>query len=188
MQSPRALHFTADGVCLEGWLGGLRTRADGGLARLELVPGALRKKEGWQWHRLLRAHVLHVIAAACDIAMTTVLVGEDCAAIFAPLPQVEADRQLRGWLAAWHTGMQQPLPVALKTAVTWLQTASDDKARTAYEGGVNQTGEVARSASLARQYPDYDALTASGDFADWSECLYRPLLDHEPECSEESPA
>jgi exodeoxyribonuclease V gamma subunit len=76
--------------------------------------------------------------------------------------------------------MQAPLPVALKTSLAWLQEENDDKARGVYEGGYNLTGEVVGSASLARQFPDYAALTADGRFPAWSECLYGPLLASHP--------
>ena len=41
------------------------------------------------------------------------------------------------------------------------------------------TGEVQQSASLARQYPDFDALLRDGQFAHWGAVLYQSLLDAE---------
>ncbi|MGQ7814456.1 exodeoxyribonuclease V subunit gamma [Metapseudomonas furukawaii] len=180
LESPVRLSFAASGVQLEGWLGGLRRKADGSLARLELLPGGLAKEKGWKWHRLLRPYVLHVIAAACGAPITTLLVGEDQSLAFEPLSQESAGKQLTAWLEAWTSGMQAPLPVALKTSLAWLQEENDDKARGVYEGGYNLTGEVVGSASLARQFPDYAALTADGHFPAWSECLYGPLLASHP--------
>jgi exodeoxyribonuclease V gamma subunit len=104
---------------------------------------------------------LHVIAAACDAPISTLLVGEDQALVF------------------------EPLPVALKTSLAWLQEENDDKARAVYEGGYNLSGEVAGSASLARQFPYYAALTADRQFPVWSERLYRPLLQSQPIALEE---
>nr|WP_017518990.1 exodeoxyribonuclease V subunit gamma [Pseudomonas nitroreducens] len=63
LESPQQLSFKLGEVQLDGWLGGLRKKADGGLARLELSPGALAKEKTWKWHRLLRPYVLHVVAA-----------------------------------------------------------------------------------------------------------------------------
>lgn len=188
VESPLALNFLAESVRLEGWLSGLRQRADGGLARLELLPGTLAKDGAWKWHRLLRAHVLHVLAAACGTPITTLLVGEDRTLAFDPPSPDMAGEQLAAWLAAWTVGMRMPLPVALKTSLAWLQEANDDKARAVYEGGYNQAGEVASSASLARQFPDYAALSADGGFARWSESLYRPLLNSAPRALEEGQA
>ena len=173
---------------LDGWLAGLRQKTDGGLARLELLPGALHKDKSWKWHRLLRPYALHVIAAACGVPLTTLLVGEDRSLAFEPLPTKHAVRVLTTWLEAWNSGMQTPLPVALKTSLAWLQDNNEDKARSVYEGGYNLSGEVQGSASLARQFPDYAALTADGQFPAWSERLYQSLLDSNPRALEEDAA
>ncbi len=179
------LAFEASGVHLQGWLNELRCHADGALARLELLPGSLAKSKELKWHRLLRPYVMHVIAAACGIPMTTLLVGEDKSLSFSPVPQEDAADVLTGWLHAWSSGMAAPLPIALKTSVKWLQSQDEDKARTCYEGAVKVTGEVTTSASLARQYPNYSALVADGQFIDLSQQLYRPLLDSQPTVVEE---
>jgi len=186
LDSPRPLHFEHAGVVLDGWLGGLRAGPDGALARIELQPGELRRgKDGWKWHRLLRPWVAHVAAAACGLKLTSLLVGEDVGLSFAPLGREPAERILRQWLAAWCAGLDAPLPVALNTAIAWLDGADEEQAeaaaRQAYEGGYNHGGEAAGSASLARQYPDFAALVADGDFYEWSRDLYHSLLEHKPE-------
>lgn len=71
--------------------------------------------------------------------------------------------------------------MALQTAMVWLDKTDEDKARMKYEGDdFFGFGEVQQNAALARQYPSFDALNASGEFATWSERLYRPLLTHQP--------
>lgn len=190
LESPRPLHFEHAGVELAGWLGGLRSGAGEALARIELQPGGLRRGEkSWKWHRLLRPWVAHVAAAACGLPLTTLLVGEDASLAFAPLEQPDAQKILRPWLAAWRAGLEAPLPVALNTAITWLGNggAEDEtgekaaeEARKTYEGSYTSSGkpngEVHRSASLARQYPNFAVLVADGDFYEWSRELYWPLL------------
>ena len=179
--SPRPLRFVHAGVALDGWLGGLRSRGDDGeLARIELQPGDLGKDKSWKWHRLLRPWVAHVAAGACGLTLTTLLVGEDVSLRFAPLEPAQAQAILRRWLEGYATGLNAPLPVALKTAIAWLAAGDEDKALKAasetYEGGFQRTGEVGQSASLARQYPDFAVLSADGDFQAWSEDLYQALL------------
>ncbi|MNS86345.1 RecBCD enzyme subunit RecC [compost metagenome] len=78
--------------------------------------------------------------------------------------------------------MRQPLPIAVKTAFAWLGQTAPDKAtasaRKAYEGdGLTTDGERRESPALARQFADYDALTADETFPDWCDALYRPLLE-----------
>lgn len=188
LQSPRALQFEHAGVELDGWLGGLRTRgADGELARIELQPGALKDKKGkaLKWRRLLGAWVAHVAAAACGLRLTSLLVGEDLSLRLAPVEPERARGILRGWLEGYAAGLNAPLPVALDTAIAWLSAGDEEKAARAacetYEGGYQRTGEVEKSASLARQYPDFAALTADGDFQAWSQDLYQALLQAEIE-------
>ena len=181
LESPRQLPFAHAGVELDGWLGGLRSRADEALARVELQPGELKNKDkSWKWHRLLRPWVAHVAAAACGLQLTSLLDGEDVGLEFEPVARDEARQILQRWLEGWRDGLNAPLPVALHTAIAWLSAEDEDKAaeaaRKAYEGGYRHKGEVENNASLARQYPDFDALTADGEFYAWSQDLYQPLL------------
>ena len=50
------------------------------------------------------------------------------------------------------------------------------KAADVYEGGYKVVGEKARQPSLARQYPDFEALWQDGEFAHWAGVLYQPML------------
>lgn len=181
LESPRQLQFAHAGVELDGWLGGLRSRGEEALARIELQPGELKNKDkSWKWHRLLRPWVAHVAAAACGLELTTLLVGEDVSLEFQPVAQDEAQQILQRWLEGWRDGLNEPLPVVLQTAIAWLSAEDEIKAAKAaseaYEGGYERTGEVENNASLARQYPDFEALTADGEFYAWSQDLYLPLL------------
>ncbi|WP_319781401.1 exodeoxyribonuclease V subunit gamma [Oceanisphaera sp. IT1-181] len=181
LSSPLALQFEQAGIALQGWLGGLYQHGQG-FARLELQPGNLVHKKVPKWHRLLRPLVSQVVAAASGISLTTWLVGEDVTLEFSPLSQDEAQVILGEWLSAWRAGLEAPLPVALQTAMVWLDKTDEAKARTKYEGDdFFGGGECQQNAALARQYPNFDALIANGEFATWSERLYRPLLNHQPQ-------
>jgi exodeoxyribonuclease V gamma subunit len=138
------------------------------------------KDKSLKWHRLLRPWVAHVAAAACGLPLTTLLVGEDVSLEFKPVTREEAQQILQRWLEGWCDGLNMPLPVALNTAIAWLSAEDEDKAAKAacdtYEGGYQRKGEVEQSASLARQYPSFEALTADGEFYQWAHDLYQPLL------------
>jgi exodeoxyribonuclease V gamma subunit len=84
--------------------------------------------------------------------------------------------------------MCRPLPLAAKTAFEWLKAGDAAKARGIFEGGYMQTGEVQTDAYLARAYPDFDALCASGEFAEWAERLLRPLYAAMHAGKEKTPA
>ncbi|XVN13526.1 hypothetical protein QZH47_18100 [Pseudomonas corrugata] len=93
-----------------------------------------------------------------------------------------ARRLLGDLLQAWQSGMRQPLPIVVKTAFAWLGQTDPDKAeaaaRKAYEGdGLTSEGERRESPALARQFADFDALTADETFPDWCDALYRPLFE-----------
>jgi exodeoxyribonuclease V gamma subunit len=167
---------------LEGWLSGLHRRADGGLLFVTTIPNSIGSIKSRKWHRLTRPWVVHLVACASGMALTTALVASDDSLILAPIEEDSALRILGDLLLAWQSGMRQPLPVAVKTAFAWLgQTdplKAEAAARKAYEGdGVTTDGERRESEALARQFADYDALTADETFPDWCDALYRPLLE-----------
>ncbi|MCL7461675.1 exodeoxyribonuclease V subunit gamma [Pseudomonas sp. NW5] len=193
LDSPRPLHWSqrvslgADQgtveLTLDGWLGQLRRNPADALARIELQAGALRHGKDWKWHRLLRPWVLHVLACTCGESLTTLLVGEDVSVQIAALKPEAAKQVLKSWLESYAAGLNAPLPVALKSACAWLGALGkgEDKAASAagkaYDGDEHQGGgERYESASLRRQYPDFAALSADGDFAEWSQTLYQPLI------------
>jgi exodeoxyribonuclease V gamma subunit len=171
LESPKPLHFEQADIRLEDGIGNLRQNDDGHLAFIELSPGTLKNRQ-WKWHRLLPTYVRHVVVAACDVELTSLLVGEDEIARFDPLPVDDARHILNDWLNGWQEGMRRPLPVAYKTA--FAQLAGKDATQT-YDGGFNFDGEASESPTLARVYPDFAALTQDGEFFDWVERLYAPL-------------
>ena len=91
-----------------------------------------------------------------------------------PLAVEQARALLAELLAAWQQGMCRPLPLAAKTAFAYLKAGSD-AARTEYEGGYRQPGEVESDAYLLRVYPDFAALSRDGEFFELAERLLRPL-------------
>jgi exodeoxyribonuclease V gamma subunit len=95
----------------------------------------------------------------------------------APLTLDEAKGYLTDLLGAWHEGMRRPLPLAAKTGFDWLRGGNPFAARKTYEGAYMQTGEVQADPYLARAYPDFAALSASGEFGMLAERLLRPLFD-----------
>ncbi|AVU78007.1 exodeoxyribonuclease V subunit gamma [Pseudomonas rhizophila] len=170
------------GVSVEGWLSGLHQRADGAVLTISAIPNGIGSPKTRKWHRLIRPWVNHLVACANGFSMTTALVASDDSLLLAPFEEPVARRLLGDLLQAWQAGMRQPLPVAVKTAFAWLGQSdpakADAAARKAYEGdGQNSEGERRESPALARQFADFDALTADETFPDWCDALYRPLLE-----------
>lgn len=181
LASALPLNLESQGLRLDGWLSGLHQRADGGLLSVTTIPNSIGAIKARKWHRLTRPWVNHLVACASGWPMTTALVASDDSLLLAPMEQAQALGILGDLLLAWKTGMCQPLPIAVKTAFAWLgQTdplKAEGAARKAYEGdGLTTDGERRESAALARQFKDYDALTADESFPGWCDALYRPLL------------
>lgn len=174
--------FEHNGVQLEGWISGLHRRSDGGLLSVTTIPNSIGSIKTRKWHRLIRPWVNHVVACACGLPLSTGLVASDDTLLLPPLDKTNAQEILGNLLLAWHTGMSQPLPVAVKTAFAWLSQTDPAKAQAAaskaYEGdGLTTDGERRETPALTRQFPDYATLIASEEFEGWCETLYRPLLN-----------
>lgn len=174
----------AGGLRLEDWLIDLR----GGAAaprRLQLVTGALERR----WNKFAQPWVVHLIACAEGLPLTTELFARDGHAELPPLPPEQALGYLDDLAAAWIEGLRRPLPVACATAFGWLEGAAtgqeEKQARAAFESGFASTGEVDRDAALKRAWPDFDTLLTAREaglaepaLAIWAERLYAPLHRH----------
>jgi exodeoxyribonuclease V gamma subunit len=90
----------------------------------------------------------------------------------APLGQEAALYQLRQLVKLWKANLDAPLPVACKTTLAHL--AGND-AREVYDGGFELRGEVESDPCLARLWPEFALLRASGAWPAVAEQLYGPL-------------
>ncbi|CAG8868142.1 RecBCD enzyme subunit RecC [Pseudomonas fluorescens] len=168
---------------LEGWLGRVYQAPDESLLTITTVPNTLSSgRNSLKWHRLIPTWVLHLAACAVGHPLHSALVASDVTLLLAPLPQARAAELLGDLLVARQAAMNAPLPVAAKTAFAWLSQSNPDKAlgaaERAYEGdGQNSFGERSESVALARQFRDFDALSADETFEGWCEALYRPLCE-----------
>ncbi|MDY7567907.1 exodeoxyribonuclease V subunit gamma [Pseudomonas sp. RTC3] len=182
LNSALPVSFAHQQVSLDGWLSGLHKNSSGGLLAVTAIPNAIGSKRTRKWHRLTRPWVIHLVACACGLSLSTALVASDETLLLDPLEKDAAATALNHLLMAWQTGMQRPLPVAVKTAFAWLGQSDEAKAEAAackaYEGdGQTTNGERRESTALARQFPDFAALIGSEEFVGWCDALYRPLFE-----------
>jgi exodeoxyribonuclease V gamma subunit len=181
LSSALPVSFSHNAVELDGWLGGLHRNGKGELLIVSVIPNGIGSKKTRKWHRLIRPWVTHLVACACGLPLSTALVASDETLLLAPLEKEAAATALGDLLTAWQCGMRQPLPVAVKTAFAWLAQPADKAeaaARKAYEGdGQNTDGERRESTALSRQFPDFNALIDSEEFAGWCEALYKPIYE-----------
>jgi len=145
-------------------------------AWLELQPSKLLKdlkKPAARPDKLLGPWIRSLAMAASEQLAHGVLVGRDGVIDISPVSQQEATNTLGILLALWRQGMNAPLPLPPKTALTWLD--NPQAAVTQYEGGYMSRGEVDEPC-LARMFPDFESLAADGRFEQLAEQIYTPLL------------
>lgn len=173
------LRFTGDAVSIDDWLDGVRHAPMDADARtwLELVPSRLQttaKTPELRPEQLIGGWVRSLVSGACGIAAHGVLVGRDATVTITPMEPEAARATLDALLAGWREGMTRPLPVACRTAFAWL---NEKDAALNYEGNGDFMRAECEETCLAREYPDYEALTADGQFEVLAEQLYGPVLN-----------
>jgi exodeoxyribonuclease V gamma subunit len=77
--------------------------------------------------------------------------------------------------------LQQPLPIARKTAFAYLNESelknAFTKAEKVYEGdGFISDGELGEDSYMQRFFPSFEILMSPSTFEAWAEVLYRPML------------
>ena len=174
------------GQRLEDRLGGLRTQADGRRGRVVLESSDLLKNNQYQRHPLIKHWISHLAGHLGGAGLTTVVVGKVGSVTLAPLDPQHAATHMDAILQAWQAARSRPLPLAVKTAFAWIREAPPGAdaaaearaaalARRVYEGDGYIPGERDSSAYLQRAWPDFAALSNSGEFARLAEALLRPL-------------
>jgi len=189
LDAPRqSVRLQAGEVLLEDWMDHLRQGvevsdgnashpAGANTAWLELIPSHLLKKSKTPVARpekLLAPWVLSLAIAASGRSARGILVGREGVVAISPVAQDEAKGTLNMLLALWHKGMNSPLPLPFKTALAWLD--KPDNALAQYEGDYTHDGEMVEPC-LARMFPDFEALTADGQFDMLAQQVYTPLMD-----------
>jgi exodeoxyribonuclease V gamma subunit len=168
-----AVSLAFDGVLLEDWIDRLRTGVDGAAWLMQISSKVLDKRGAPRGDKLLVPWLRQLAAAASGAGVTGYLVARDAVITMPPLGQGQAAAALAGVVAAWRRNLDRPLAVACKSALAELQGGD---ARTTYDGGFEISGEV-QDPSLARLWPDFASLTATGDWPAVAGELYGALVE-----------
>lgn len=166
--------------------------------RQRLVAGKIKDR----CDKLVHDWVLHLLASAQGISLTTLVYGQDAVAVLPPITSIDAENLLVDLMEAYQAALREALPVACKTALDWLgefekqlggkkpTTEARDKAlskaRNSYDGteaSNSPKGEAERVPALKRCWPNFDAMFApqleeQSAFVYWAELLYEPLRRH----------
>lgn len=175
---------------VHGRIDRLRQAADGSRRRVvisasKLVQSGSGTKGTYRHDKLLPVWVEHLAAHLDGKTLRTDVLSVMGDMVLAPLDPEAARACWRELLTAWCEGMRRPLPFAARTAEQWCRAQAseqeqgdDGKIRKSYEGDDYSEGGGERDsdASLRRAFPDFDALSADGEFAQWAERLMKPLM------------
>ncbi|WP_093374863.1 exodeoxyribonuclease V subunit gamma [Variovorax sp. OV329] len=175
---------------LSDWLGQLRANAAGERCRLLLDSGSMVKGRSYRRDRLVPFWVAHLAAHVAGQPMTTLVVSKAGKVRLAPLSQEQALAHWRVLLQAWSEGLRRPLPLALHSALAWVDKGGSalgtahaeafEAARSTFEDHDPRFGRRAERDDndyLARAFADFDALWHGGEFARWSEGLIKPMSE-----------
>jgi exodeoxyribonuclease V gamma subunit len=160
-----------DGILLDDWIDKLRKHGDETVWLLQISSKVLDRKGAPRGDKLIGPWLRQLAASAAGAAVTGYLVARDATLKMAPLDAELARATLANLAALWRANLDHPLAVACKTALA--QLAGDDP-REAYDGGFEIRGEV-EDPVLARMWPEFAVLRASGDWPRTAEALYGPL-------------
>jgi exodeoxyribonuclease V gamma subunit len=169
----RAASLEVDGVRLDDWIDRLRTGGGETAWLVQLSSKVLDRSGAPRGDKLIAAWLRQLAAAAAGMPASGYLVARDAVVTMHPLGKERAKAELSGLVRLWRRNLDQPLPIACKTALAQLL---DDDARAAYEGGFERPGEVEQDQCLARLWPDFAALVAGGGWPRVAEELYGPLV------------
>ncbi len=123
--------------------------------------------------KLIVPWLRQLAAGAAGTEVSGYLVARDAVVTMAPLDSAHAYDELANLVRLWRRNLDAPLPLACKTALAQL---NEGDARTVYEGGFELSGEV-DDPCLARLWPDFAALSASGEWPALAERLYGGLTN-----------
>ncbi|MFU8784408.1 exodeoxyribonuclease V subunit gamma [Aliidiomarina sp.] len=173
-QEPLRIELHPCGLALSAELDQYYIAAAGEAALVLARPTAVRNKGKPRWENLLDAWLQQLVANAAGHALQVWQYGLDSKVVLPAKSQQEAQEQLQQLVTYWQAGLQQPLPLARKTAFALLAEKKPYEVVATYEGSFSFAGEVSHSAELARYFPTYAVLEEAG-FAVWAERLYGPI-------------
>jgi exodeoxyribonuclease V gamma subunit len=163
----------ADGgqILLDDWIDKLRSNDAETVWLMQVSSKVLDRKGRPRGDKLIGPWLRQLAAAAGGGSVSGYLVARDATLQFAPLDAAGAHAVLERLAGLWRQNLDRPLAVACKTALAHL---AEDDAREVYDGGFEISGEV-EDPVLARLWPEFAVLRASGDWPQAAEALYGPL-------------
>lgn len=184
----QAVHLAYANTELADRLDGFRANQSGEVVRMRLVADKLHDNPNGNPRpdKLLSHWIEHLAGHLTGSPITTTVIGLTGQVELAPLDRGKACALLTAIGDAWAFAAERALPVMPVTAFAWIKAipkGRDEafaKARDAFDLDQPEFGrasERSRDPYAARCFSDFSALWCEGQFAQWSELLYRPLFD-----------
>lgn len=167
----QAVGLDFGGIRLDDWIDRLRGNGAETAWLMQISSKVLDKENRPRGEKLIGPWLRQLAAAASGHPVSGYLVARDAVVAMAPLDAQAANAELAALVALWRRNLDQPLPVACKTALAMLGAGD---ARATYDGGFQIGGEV-EDLCLARLWPDFAAFSASGEWLETSKALYGPM-------------
>lgn len=173
--SAQSLVMEHQGITLADSLADIRRNHAGNYCRFTFETSSLYKGNNKNYARIANHWVAHLLAQ-CIRPMSTVLISPENELVL--LPVSNAKDLLQHLLAAYHAGMQEPLPLPCKTAFAYC---TNNKADEEYEGGYNKSGERESHPGYAQLWPTFTDLLQDPrfDLSEDNQESWLPLI-HEP--------
>lgn len=175
---------------LADWLGNLRTNDAGERCRLLLDSGSLVKGRTYRRDRVVPFWVAHLAAHLDGEPLTTIIISKAGKVELAPLTPERALVHWHAMLDAWQEGLCHPLPLALQSALAWIDKGGSavgplneearEVARSTFEDHDPRFGRRAEREDndyLARAFAGFEDLWRGGEFARWSALLLQPMSE-----------
>jgi exodeoxyribonuclease V gamma subunit len=179
----QGVRFEHAGVVLEDWLDHLVAEQPDTDAQVQLVftASALSKNGTLRAEKMVLPWIRSMLAAANGLQIKGLVIGRDASVCITPMPAELARATLAMLIDGWRQGCSEPLPIAIKTALSQLNEKGNPQetfegSRYAYADGSRTPGE-GEEPCLARLYPTFEKLKADGRFEQLSETLYGPLVN-----------
>lgn len=167
-----------------------RFAAGNAACRIEINSSNLIEERKYRRDKLLAAWVTHLATHIATGPIATHIIGKNGLVTINPLDVKAARTYFDALIDTYVEGLSRPLPFAPKTAFGWLEKqgkpctgslASGPQdaisfARNKYEDGFKHSGEGSQSEYLKRCYPTFEALWSNGQFTDYCQTLYAPLM------------
>jgi exodeoxyribonuclease V gamma subunit len=170
-------------IQLTGNLPNLRKNINDEQCLLIVTCQSLCKDNKISYHRLMSYWVKHLFGCASGLQIRSIIVGSNAVLQIESISIVDATAILVELANALCRGLQEPLPVAIKTAFVWLSKGDSSAAKKEYEGDEWNNGEVDYDPYLTRFLPNFYHLQAQHNKEDvgfeyWAELLYKKAFEH----------